>query len=350
MAGARFATRIVSWQRQSGRHNLPWQATADPYRVWLSEIMLQQTQVATVIDYYERFLARFPSVADLARADIDAVLALWAGLGYYARARNLHACAQAVVQDHGGTFPNTSLALQTLPGIGPSTAAAIAAFCYGERAAILDGNVKRVLCRHFGVEHDITKSATINALWQLARDELPAPAQLRRQPDTMSRYTQGLMDLGATVCLQRQPKCGSCPVQTSCVAHQSGDPQRLPVKQKRLRVKPTRDVELLWLSIGDHVLLEKRPPKGIWGGLWCLPTDIGLAKQWALGTPQRMASFAHELTHFKMVITPWRLELAAHAGAWPEPLANQCWVQTHRLADYGLPKPVRELLPSTTGR
>lgn len=345
MAAPRFATRIVSWQRTSGRHNLPWQTSHDPYRVWLSEIMLQQTQVTTVIDYYQRFLARFPSVGHLAAANIDEVLALWAGLGYYARARNLHACAKAVVSQHGGVFPQTSQALQTLPGIGPSTAAAIAAFCQGERAAILDGNVKRVLCRHFGIEDDITKSATINTLWQLARQELPTPALIREQPDAMSRYTQGLMDLGATICLPRQPKCNACPVQKSCLAHRSGEPQRLPVKQKRLRMKTTRDIDLLWLSIGDDVLLEKRPSNGVWGGLWCLPTDIGLGDPWGLGQPQRMASFAHELTHFKMVITPWRLKLAATSTQLPIPGANQRWVQMSDLGDYGLPKPVRALLP-----
>ncbi len=344
MAATRLATRIVSWQRQSGRHDLPWQGTRDPYRVWLSEIMLQQTQVVTVIGYYEKFLARFPTVTDLARAHIDDVLALWAGLGYYARARNLHACAQTVLDQFGGVFPNTSQQLQTLPGIGPSSAAAIAAFCFGERAAILDGNVKRVLCRHDNLEDDITKTRTIQLLWERARQELPTIAHTRRHPDTMARYTQGLMDLGATVCLRRQPKCNACPIQTSCGAHRSGNPERLPVKQKRIQVRATREIDLLWLTLDDHVLLEKRPAKGVWGGLWCLPMELALSTQYGLGQPQRMASFAHELTHLKMVISPWRLALTGQSPEHPVLDETRRWVQTDDLANYGLPKPVRALL------
>jgi A/G-specific adenine glycosylase len=306
--------------------------------------MLQQTQVVTVIGYYEKFLARFPTVTDLARAHIDEVLALWAGLGYYARARNLHACAQTVLDQFGGAFPTTSQQLQTLPGIGPSTAAAIAAFCFGERAAILDGNVKRVLCRHDNLEDDITKTSTIQLLWERARQELPTIAHTRRQPDAMARYTQGLMDLGATVCLRRQPKCNACPIQKSCAGHRSGNPERLPVKQKRIQVRATREIDLLWLTLDDHVLLEKRPAKGVWGGLWCLPMDLALSTQYGLGQPQRMASFAHELTHFKMVISPWRLALTGQSPAHHVLDETRRWVQTNDLANYGLPKPVRALL------
>jgi A/G-specific adenine glycosylase len=347
MATASFAARIVSWQRLHGRHGLPWQESADPYRVWLSEIMLQQTQVATVIDYYERFLKRFPTVQALAQAPIDDVLALWSGLGYYARARHLHACAQTVVQQFNGQFPDTAQALSALPGIGPSTAAAIAAFCFGQRAAILDGNVKRVLSRHFGIEQDIGRADTLAHLWQLARQSLPSTRLIAAQPDAMTRYTQGLMDLGATRCLPRQPRCDACPVRPSCLAWRSGEPQRLPIKAKRVRDKPQKQIDLLWLTCEDHVLLQKRPASGIWGALWCLPTDTSLASTWALGEPQRMADFAHELTHFKMIITTWRLQLTQPLQSLPRAEPPLRWVAHADLKDYGLPQPVRALLPST---
>lgn len=258
MKTERLAVRIVNWQRTKGRNHLPWQHTRDPYRVWLSEIMLQQTQVTTVIDYYQRFLERFPTVNDLAQAHIDEVLSLWAGLGYYARARNLHACAKAVVHDWHGQFPETAAELETLPGIGASTAAAIAAFCSGQRAAILDGNVKRVLTRHFAIADDITRSATTRQLWTLAERELPTKAHTSAEPDAMARYTQGLMDLGATVCTRAKPNCSACPLQSSCAACKLGKPQSFPVKASKKREKPTREIDLLWLTCNDHVLLEKR--------------------------------------------------------------------------------------------
>ena len=348
MANQRLAMRVVNWQRKHGRNNLPWQNTRDAYRVWLSEIMLQQTQVATVIDYYHRFLNRFPSVADLAEADIDEVLAMWAGLGYYARARNLHACARAVAQQWAGTFPKTAADLQTLPGIGASTAAAIAAFCYGEQAAILDGNVKRVLTRYFAIPEDITRTATTRQLWQIAQREVPDQKHLSAEPDAMARYTQGMMDLGATICTRAKPKCDICPLKQSCAAAKLGTPEAFPVKATKKRIKPTRDIDLLWLTCNGHVLLEKRPDQGVWGGLWCLPANTGAATELGLGTPMRMASFAHELTHFRMVITPWRLEVIEASNKRlpkvvdvPSPLR---WVSLAELGDYGLPKPVRALL------
>lgn len=345
MPAQRLAKRIVNWQRKHGRNHLPWQNTRDPYRVWLSEIMLQQTQVATVIDYYHRFLARFPSVKDLAQADIDEVLALWAGLGYYARARNLHACAKAVMRDWQGQFPLSAAQLQVLPGIGASTAAAIAAFCGGERSAILDGNVKRVLTRHFAIDSDITKSSTTKLLWEIAQREVPSQQHTKSEPDAMARYTQGMMDIGATVCMRTKPKCDLCPLKQSCEARRRGAPEQFPVKSTKQRRKPERDLELLWLTCAGHVLLQKRPTTGVWGGLWCLPSDKTLATKLGLGDPLRMASFAHELSHFRMVITPWRLDAMPQLQTLPAVVGEDLhWVPINKLANYGLPKPVRELL------
>ena len=346
MARPSFASCVISWQREHGRNELPWQHTNDPYRVWLSEIMLQQTQVATVVDYYHRFLQRFPNVGELANASTDEVLSLWAGLGYYARARNLHACAKAVANHWQGRFPADAASLQTLPGIGPSTAAAIAAFCYGERAAILDGNVKRVLTRHFVIDADISKASTTTTLWALAQDQLPSASLMKRQPDAMARYTQGMMDLGATVCLRRQPKCQVCPVANTCMAFAAGNPEEYPVKARKARIKAKRDVDLLWLTCSQQVLLEKRPSTGIWGGLWCLPTDLTIAHRLNLGEPLAMAAFAHELTHLQLRITPWRLD----CPATPAPtikFPQLQWVDINELDAYGLPKPIRALLGGT---
>ena len=264
---AGFAGRVVRWQRTHGRNSLPWQNTRDPYRVWLSEIMLQQTQVAAVLGYYDRFLARFPDVQALAAAPLDDVLALWSGLGYYSRARNLHRCAQEVVGKHGGAFPRTAEVLATLPGIGPSTAAAISSFCFGERAAILDGNVKRVLTRVLAFEDDLSLGANERRLWDHARELLPT----RELQENMPRYTQGLMDLGATLCLPRNPSCLLCPVQDACGAAKEGWPEIYPVKTRKLK----RSAESLWLLHAQgpdgSVWLQKRPTPGVWAGLYCLP-------------------------------------------------------------------------------
>ena len=238
---ASFAARLLHWQRQHGRHGLPWQGTRDPYRVWLSEIMLQQTQVATVLGYFARFIQRFADVAALAAASSDEVMALWSGLGYYSRARNLHQCARQVMERFGGQFPRSAALLQTLPGIGPSTAAAIAAFCFDERAAILDGNVKRVLTRHLGDASDLAVAANARALHARALALLPANSA------DMPAYTQGLMDLGATVCTPRQPQCGRCPVAADCTARQQGRPESYPVKTRKLR----RSAQTLWLLLAQ---------------------------------------------------------------------------------------------------
>ena len=251
-----FASRLIRWHKRHGRHDLPWQNTTDPYRVWLSEIMLQQTQVATVIPYYRRFLERFPQLADLAAAPVDEVMALWSGLGYYARARNLHAAARAVIAEHGGVFPRDPAAIAQLPGIGRSTANSIATFCFGAHAPILDGNVKRVLCRAFGIEGFPGSGAVEKRLWALAEELMPA-----RQG---AIYNQAQMDLGATLCTRSRPRCEDCPLAGLCVARSTGRTTELPEAKPR-RAIPQRHATLLVLLDGKRVLLETRPPSGIWG-------------------------------------------------------------------------------------
>jgi len=346
-----FAQRLVQWQLTQGRHHLPWQKNRDPYRVWLSEIMLQQTQVSTVVAYFERFTTRLPTVQDLAQASEEEVMALWAGLGYYARARHLHACAKAVVNQWHGQFPSDSTSLQSLPGIGPSTAAAIAAFCYNERVSILDGNVKRVLARYFAVDADVTQAAGIKQLWPLANDCLPSNAQVKRQPDIMIPYTQGLMDLGATLCTRRQPKCAQCPMRQQCQAYRQGLTETLPIKRRAV-ARPKREIHLLWVTHSRKVLLQQRPDKGIWGRLWCLPLfdEIDELKasltEWIGKRPAvtRMASVGHDLTHFQLTLTPWRVVLPAER-ACPEVDASMgTWVEADLLDQKGLPKPIRSLL------
>jgi len=328
-----FGKTVVAWQRRHGRNTLPWQNTRDPYRVWLSEVMLQQTQVTTVLGYYERFLARWPRVTDLAAASLDEVLAQWAGLGYYSRARNLHACARAVAELHGGEFPRSAAGLQTLPGIGRSTAAAIAAFCFGERVAILDGNVKRVLSRVLAFEGDLASSAAEKKLWDHATALLP-----ERDVD---RYTQGLMDLGATVCGARSPDCLLCPVQPMCRAQQAGDPTRYPVKTKKLK-RGRRENWWLWLEREGRVLLQQRPATGVWAGLWTLPMfddeASALAAVPAGAEPQALPRIQHALTHFDWVLHTLRVE--SPRGEVPQ----GDWVAREKLVAYGLPAPLKKLI------
>jgi A/G-specific adenine glycosylase len=307
-----FAERVIAWQRAHGRAGLPWQLTRDPYRVWLSEIMLQQTQVTTVLGYYERFLQRFSTVAALAAAPSEDVLALWSGLGYYARARNLHRCAQAVVAEHGGEFPRSAEQLAGLPGIGRSTAAAIAAFCFGERVAILDGNVKRVLTRVLAFERDIAQSASEKALWAIASDLLPNAPAGEPLHAAMATYTQGLMDLGATVCTIRRPACDACPAHAMCAGRASGAPEAFPVKTRKLK-RSKRAAVLLWLQHRDRVWLVRRADSGVWAQLWSLPefdTAISLERTveaWP-GTLEWMAPFKHVLTHFDWMLQPLKLQ------------------------------------------
>lgn len=329
---ADFGKTVVAWQRRHGRNTLPWQNTRDPYRVWLSEVMLQQTQVATVLGYYERFLARWPRVTDLAAATLDEVLAQWAGLGYYSRARNLHACAQAVAQQHGGEFPLTAAGLQTLPGIGRSTAAAIAAFCFSERVAILDGNVKRVLGRVLAFDGDLSSSAAEKRLWGHATELLPE--------HDVDRYTQGLMDLGATVCTSRAPDCLLCPVQPMCRGQRQGDPTRFPIKTKKLK-RGRRENWWLWLEREGQILLQQRPATGVWAGLWTLPMyDDEAAARAALvdARLETMPRIEHALTHFDWVLHTLRAERVG--PACPE----GTWVAREGLASYALPAPLKKLM------
>lgn len=349
---AGFAARLIAWQRAHGRHDLPWQNTRDPYRIWLSEIMLQQTQVSTVVPYYLRFLERFPDVAALAAAPADDVMALWAGLGYYSRARNLHRCAQVVVEQHGGAFPAAPDALAELPGIGRSTAAAIASFAFGARATILDGNVKRVLARVFGVEGFPGEKRVENEMWALAESLLPDAAN---QAD-VSAYTQGLMDLGATLCVRGKPDCARCPFAGDCVAQSSGRQRELPAARPKKAV-PVRRTWMLVLRDGDAVLLRRRPPTGIWGGLWSLPEADGdaalLEHARALGGASlvRLASFTHTFTHFKLEIEPRLAELGGTTAAGAPSAGDDetAWVPLGGLDAYGVPAPVRKLLDSLGG-
>jgi A/G-specific adenine glycosylase len=344
-----LAAQLVRWQRSHGRHSLPWQQTRDPYRVWLSEIMLQQTQVSSVLGYYPRFLARFPTVAALAAASQEEVLGLWAGLGYYSRARNLHRCAQEVMSRHGGAFPRQAAQLAELPGIGRSTAAAIAAFCFEERAAILDGNVKRVLSRALGFADDLAVPRHERALWALAQELLPAAAE-------MPAYTQGLMDLGATVCTPRQPSCLLCPLADLCVARAQGQPEAYPVKTRKLR-RSQRAHALLWLACADAVWVLRRPQTGVWAGLWSWPefdspqAVLAWLAAWP-GQTEVLPAFTHVLTHFDWELSPVRHTLAGtQAEQAPELLARlqAQWPQGRWLArqeweQAGLPAPVRKLL------
>ncbi len=335
-----FATRIVDWQRLHGRHNLPWQQSRDPYRIWLSEIMLQQTQVATVIRYYERFLARFPDVTSLAGATVDEVLALWSGLGYYSRARNLHAAARQIVAAHAGNFPQTAAGLMQLPGIGRSTAAAVAALAYGERRAILDGNVKRVLARHAGVAGWPGDKRIETELWRCAESRLPER--------NLAAYTRGLRDRGAQVCTRSQPDCARCPVAGDCVARSENRVGDLPTPRPK-RTLPERQTRMLVLVDRGELLLEKRPARGIWGGLWSLPeldasTDCArhCRQRWGydVETQQALPRLTHGFTHFRLRIQPVRLQLAPRTTTPP----GHVWLPFDDALDAPLPAPVRRLL------
>ena len=342
-----IAQPLVAWQRTHGRHALPWQNTRDPYRVWLSELMLQQTQVKTVLGYYARFLSVFPDVQALAAATQDEVFAQWSGLGYYARARNMHACAQQVVAQFGGQFPQRADQLVTLPGIGPSTAAAIASFCHGERVAIFDGNVKRVLARVLGFDEDLAASRAAKRLQQLAQQAVPASEA------DMPAYTQGIMDLGATVCTPKQAKCEACPLAAQCVAKAMGKQADWPVQTKKL--KRSAEAWALWLAqLPDgRIWLSRRPGTGIWAGLHAFPMTPADAVPAVDGaSPEAAPSFKHVLTHKDLYLTPVRLRFASQAKAerWSAAQADAGqWLTLEAALAMGVPKPVRQLLEGLLG-
>ncbi|HQS57963.1 MAG: A/G-specific adenine glycosylase [Gallionellales bacterium 35-53-114] len=350
-----FSTRVILWQRKHGRHGLPWQG-ADAYRVWLSEIMLQQTQVATVIPYYQRFVASFPSVSALAAASMDEVLAHWSGLGYYARGRNLHRAAQIIADKHQGEFPREFEQILDLPGIGRSTAAAICALAYHERRAILDGNVKRVLARYCGISGSTIDKKIEEQMWQqaellLPKDQSPRPARVRGGLDSsISTYTQALMDMGATICTRSKPKCELCPVHSDCVALQSNRVAVLPPPRARKTV-PEKHTTFLLLLHGNDILLEKRPPQGIWGGMWCLPQiedGSGVVDDYlqiaGMEVSERieLEEFTHTFTHFKLHIVPVLLRVACKPDQVQQ--GGSEWMDLQEALRAGIPAPVRSLL------
>lgn len=347
---ATFAATVVHWQKKHGRHHLPWQQSHDAYKIWLSEIMLQQTQVSTVLGYYERFLSRFPTLAELARARQEDVMPFWAGLGYYARARNLHRCAQTVQEQHNGEFPQDPALIAQLPGIGRSTAGAIAAFAWQVRTPIMDGNVKRVFTRWFGIEGYPGNSAVDKTLWKLAHDVLDAaPVSL-----DIRAYTQGLMDLGSSLCARRNPSCDQCPLQNGCHARTHNRQNTLPTPKPRSAV-PLRSCHMLVLVSEGKVLLEQRADSGIWGGLLCLPQfdDEAALQHWcthqgiALPASGRMAGLQHVFTHFKLDITPWRLDVGPRSLA--EPSAAQQWLPLSGPQTLAVPAPVKKILDGLSG-
>jgi len=338
MTRASFGEALLEWFDRAGRTHLPWQQNRTPYRVWISEIMLQQTQVGTVIPYYERFMQRFPTLPALAAAPIDEVLHLWTGLGYYARARNLHQAAQTVVEQHGGEFPKTLEAVQALPGIGRSTAGAILSLACEQRHPILDGNVKRVLTRYFGIEGFPGERKIEMQLWALAEANTPS--------HRASSYTQAIMDFGATLCTRSRPQCSSCPVQSGCIAYRDDLQTALPTPRPK-RVRPHREAFVL-IAVDERgaVLLERRPPSGIWGGLWTFPQfdDEPSASSFARGSVKSgvLPTYHHAFTHFDLSLHPLflreaRAERIADADRYR-------WFDPRKPAQIGLAKPVTDII------
>lgn len=333
-----IAAALLAWFDRAGRKHLPWQQNPTPYRVWVSEIMLQQTQVATVLGYYERFMQQFPDVRALAAAPIDEVLHLWTGLGYYARARNLHRAAQLVVAEYGGEIPETIEAVQALPGIGRSTAGAILALSRSQRHPILDGNVKRVLARHFGIDGFPGEREVEKQLWSLADECTPA--------ERVANYTQAIMDLGATLCVRSRPLCAPCPLAEHCVARIEGRQSALP-KPRPKKIRPQRSAYVVLMVRDDGaVLLERRPPAGIWGGLWTLPQfDAREAAQaWVRDDgATSLPPYFHSFTHFDLTLHP----LLVRGSLLAEGVADSdryCWYQPRQPARIGLAKPAVALI------
>ncbi|MDI3262979.1 MAG: A/G-specific adenine glycosylase [Fulvimonas sp.] len=344
---ADFATRLLAWYDRHGRHDLPWQAgdaegRRDPYRVWLAEVMLQQTQVATVIAYFQRFVAALPSLRQLAEAEEDHVLALWSGLGYYRRARFLQRAARVCVERHGGELPRDFTALAALPGIGRSTAGAILAQAHGLRFPILDGNVKRVLARHRGIHGHPGQSAVARELWRHADACTPA--------ERVADYTQAIMDLGATVCTRARPACARCPLAEDCIARRDGLTAMLPTARPRKALPTRRTVMLVLRDPSGRILLERRPPQGVWPGLWSLPETADHAQAWPaaqaharLDDATALAPFVHVFTHYRLHVEPLLFDgVQAHPGVTDR--TDLRWSTSDELATLGLPAPVRQLL------
>ncbi|MDO4642542.1 MAG: A/G-specific adenine glycosylase [Cardiobacteriaceae bacterium] len=331
-----FAQRIAAWQQCHGRNHLPWQSH-NPYHVWLSEIMLQQTQVATVLQYYPRFIARFPDIQALAAAATDDVLALWSGLGYYSRARNLHNAAQQIMHEYNGLFPYERAKLETLKGVGRSTAAAIAVFAFGQKEAILDGNVKRLLTRHAGIYGATDRPTTLTTLWREAEERLPDDSA------TLRRYTQGLMDLGNSTCTRSKPRCAACPVAADCYAYRHDKTTELPTKRQK-KIVPEKETVMLLAHCGDRLHLYRRPDHGIWRGLWSFPEFDSIATAThaaaSLGTiaaQEPLSVLTHKFTHYTLHIQPLAVRITT-------PYNPHNWLPHTEALAKGLPAPVRRLI------
>ncbi|HZQ62785.1 MAG TPA: A/G-specific adenine glycosylase [Casimicrobiaceae bacterium] len=342
MSAKTFAARILLWHRRHGRHDLPWQGTRDPYRIWLSEVMLQQTQVTSVIPYFQRFVEAFPDLASLAAASLDDVMRLWSGLGYYRRARHLHEAARIIVREHHGVFPRDVEAIAALPGIGRSTAAAIAAFAFGTRGAILDGNVKRVLARHCGVEGYPGSPQVEGALWNIAEAELPETG--------IEAYTQAMMDLGATVCVRSRPRCDACPVANDCIALRTHRVEMLPTPRPA-RVLPQREVDVLMIESDGAWLFERRGSAGVWSGLWSLPElargddpvqSCRLRFGLEVSTTERLPPIEHAFTHYRLTMHPVRLVAASPLVQASAP--DRAWITSEAAIRGALPAPIKRLV------
>lgn len=340
---AQFSKPLLDWFALFGRHDLPWQLPRTPYRVWISEIMLQQTQVQTVIPYFERFMQRFPSIGDLAQANEDEVLSLWSGLGYYSRARNLHQTAKIVTQCHDGVLPDDYQVLNELPGIGPSTAAAIVSQAFNQSVAILDGNVKRVLTRFFMIKGYPEQAQIKKTLWELANQCMPK--------ENCVDYTQAIMDLGATCCTSKNPNCVKCPLQKSCLAFKHQEQHLYPTKKVKKPIPIQHQQLLVLYNEQGYIYLEKRPPAGLWGGLWCLPSlgeadcpldFIRLNYDLSGETPEKLIAFKHRFSHFHLEINALSIKTQALGTLLSEKQGQ--WFAKDQINSLGLAKPTSKIL------
>ncbi len=340
---AQFSKPLLDWFVLYGRHDLPWQQPRTSYRVWISEIMLQQTQVQTVIPYFERFMQRFPSIGDLAQANEDEVLSLWSGLGYYSRARNLHQTAKIVTQCHDGVLPDDYQVLNELPGIGPSTAAAIVSQAFNQPVAILDGNVKRVLTRFFMIKGYPEQAQIKKTLWELANQCMPK--------ENCVDYTQAIMDLGATCCTSKNPNCLNCPLQKGCLAFKHQEQHLYPTKKVKKTIPIQHQQLLVLYNEQGCIYLEKRPPAGLWGGLWCLPSlgegdcpldFIRLNYDLSGDTPEKLIAFKHRFSHFHLEINALSIKTQALGTLLSEKQGH--WFAKDQINSLGLAKPTSKIL------